>query len=120
MNYLLEEAEGPIREALERLVAKDEDVHPFIVIDKVGRPDIFVQFCTNHGVLLFDVPALKLYAQPTTVAFGALQAVTTLRASLGVRPEERVNIHEEDDQPSKGQKISLWEKITRIFAPAAG
>ena len=119
MNYLLEEAEEPIRKALEDLVARDEERHPYVIIEKVGRPDIFVQFGTYRGVLLFDVPRLGIIGDPTPVALGAVRTISTFAAAFGVRHDERVLIRDErDDRPKGGDKVSLWEKLTRMFSPA--
>lgn len=111
MNYLLAEAEEPIQRALERLVAKAEDLHPFVVITKVGRPDIFVQFATHKSALLFDVPALGIVLDPTTPKLGSVRAVLTLTLKLGVALDQRVLIHEKEDEPPRGEKIPLWKRL---------
>lgn len=118
MNHLLGEAEEPIRMALEELVEKDETRRPFVIIEKVGRSDIFVQFCTHRGVLLFDVPRLGIVADPTPLELAPMRAVSTLAAAFAVRHNERVLIRDETDRKSGGDKVSLWEKLTRIFVPA--
>ena len=111
MNYLLSEAEEPIRQALERLVAKDEKLLPFVSVEKVGDRNVFVQFCTKDGVLLFDVPKLKITAE-TTPEFGALNAVATLGLSLGVSLDERVSIFEEDQrEPPRVGNIPFWKRL---------
>jgi len=110
MNYLLSEAEQPIYEALVRLCAKDEALRPFVVVDKVGNKGIFVQFATKKGVLFFDVPLLKIYLEPVTPKHGASRAVSTLIGNLGVQPDERVLIHEEQDQDrTKGEPF--WKRL---------
>lgn len=110
MNHLLSEAETPIREALERLVAKDEKNRPFVVIDKVGCPDVFVQFATKHGVLYFDVPMILISLQPTEPEAGAILATAALSVALGVGQDERVLIHEEEDK-GRGKGLMFWKRL---------
>lgn len=118
MNYLLEDAEEPIRLALEELVKRDEARRPYVIVEKVGNPHVFVQFCTYHGVLLFDVPYLGITGDPTPLAAAPARAVSFLAVVFGVRHDERVLIRDErDDRPKGGDKISFWEKLTRIFSP---
>lgn len=113
MNYPLSESEEPIRQALERLVAKNERTLPVVVIEKVGNPKVFVQFATKGGVLYFDVPKLGIrLAEPaaySTPKLGAVNAVATLGVSLGVGLDERVEIYEEDQEP--GEHIPLWKRL---------
>jgi hypothetical protein len=111
MNYLLSEAEEPIRQALERLLEKEEDRHPFVVIEKVGNPDIFVQFAgSRKRELVFDVPRLRIVLEKTTPELGARRAVTTL-AGAGIRPDERVLISEEEDQDPPGRGLPFWKRL---------
>jgi hypothetical protein len=112
MNYLLSEAEEPIRQALERLLEKEEDRHPFVVIEKVGRPDIFVQFAgSRKRELVFDVPRLRIVLEKTTPELGARRAVTTLATPFGIRPDERVLVREEEDQDPPGRGLLFWKKL---------
>lgn len=112
MNYLLSEAEEPIRQALERLVAKDESTLPFVSVERVGDSKVFVQFATKDGVLYFDVPKLGIYLAETTPELGACNAVATLGLSLGVSLDERVSIYEEDQRPpSKGERVPFWKRL---------
>ena len=110
MNYLLSEAEDPIRRALERLVKKDVG-SAWIVVDKVGRPDIFVQFArrVKDGALCFDAPSLEIVLETTTPTAGAACAVASL-SLLGVAEDERVLIHEEEDKPPSGG-VSIWKRL---------
>jgi hypothetical protein len=111
MNYLLSEAETPIRQALERLVAKEEALHPFIIVEKVGRPDLFVQFAgSRQRGLLFDVPALRIVLEKTTPKEGAFRATAELIV-LGVLPDERVLIHEREDQEPPGRGVLFWKRL---------
>lgn len=112
MNYLLSEAEEPIRQALERLVEKDEGLHPFVIVDKVGRPDVFVQFAGSRSrALVFDVPLMRISAETTTPEAGAARAVAVLAASLGVLQDERVGIHEEEDTSGRWKGVPLWRLL---------
>jgi len=105
VNHLLAEAEEPIRQALERLIEKGEERHPFVVVDKVGRRSVFVQFARTRGTLHFDVPALRISLEEVTPETGAARAVEELTV-LGVLPDERVLIHEEEDEaPWKGDVV---------------
>jgi hypothetical protein len=111
MNHLLSEAEEPIFQALERLVAKDLKLRPFVHVSKVGRPDVFVQFArlVRNGVLCFDVPKLDIVLAPTTPSDGAKKAVVVLHLDLGVNMSERVLIREEGDG-SGGKGIPFWKR----------
>jgi hypothetical protein len=111
MNYLLSEVEEPIFQALERLVAKDIGLRPFVHVSKVGRPDVFVQFArlVRNGVLCFDVPKLEIVLAPTTPADGAKRAVVVLYMDLGVSMDERVLIREEEGG-SGGKGIPFWKR----------
>ena len=112
MNHLLSEAEEPIRQALERLVAKDEKRRPFVVIDKVGRPDVFVQFAVRprDRILCFDVPLVGVVLQPTDPESGAILATAALSVALGVGQDERVLIHEEEDK-GRGKGLMFWKRL---------
>ncbi len=113
MNYLLSEAEEPIRRALERLVEKDVRLHPFVIIDKVGRPDIFIQFAirVRDRALCFDVPALGIVLEETTPTVGATLGVEAFSAVFGLGLDERVLIHEEEDR-SSGRGIPFLKWLT--------
>jgi len=116
MNVLLSESVEPITAALERLMRKNEWYHPFVVIEKVGRPDLFVQFATNATVLLFDVPLLGIVLEPCrSPALGAQLAIARLR-NLGVRDDERILINEEDDKKS-GRGEPFWRKALAWLRP---
>jgi hypothetical protein len=111
VNYLLAEAEAPIRHALERLVEKDVRLHPFVIIDKVGRPDIFIQFAMRmrDRALCFDVPALGIVLEETTPAVGAVLGVEAFLAVFQLTPDVRVLIHEEEDKSSgRGVPFLKW------------
>ena len=109
MNYLLSEAEEPIRQALERLVAKDVGT-AHVIIYKVGRPDIFVQFAVRprDRILCFDVPLVGVVLQPTDPESGAIIATAALSVALGVGQDERVLIHEEEDR-GRGKGLMFWK-----------
>lgn len=111
MNYLLSEAQGPIFAALERLVAKDEELHPFVVVDRVGQPDVFVQFATRNGVLYFDVPKLEIKLEPVTPEEGSLRAVLTMIFHFDVGPNDRVLVHEEEDGGGMGRGEPFWKQV---------
>ena len=114
MNYLLSEAETPIRQALERLLEKDKSTHPFVVVNKVGRPDVVIQFAgSRQQPICFNVPLLGIAVEPMTPGAGAARAVDTLEFSLGVARNERVVIHEEEDSPSPWRG---WPFRRGIFA----
>jgi len=111
VNYLLSEAEEPIRQALERLLEKDDELHPCVVVDKVGRPSIFVQFAGGRErPLIFDVPLLRITFEEVTPEVGAARAVEEL-AALGVGPDERVVVHENEDGPPPWKGASFWKKL---------
>ena len=98
MNYLLSEAEVPIRQALERLLDKDDTPHSFVVVHKVGTPDVFVRFSGSKGApLLFEVPAFRISFEEVTPTEGAFRATTEL-IMLGILPDECVVIHEEEEE----------------------
>lgn len=112
MNYPLSEAEEPIRWALERLVAKDVGT-AWVVVDKVGNPDVFVQFArlVKTGALVFDVPLLRIVLEETTPEAGAARAVETLSGSFGIASDERVVVHEEEDGPPPWKGAPFWKRL---------
>jgi len=112
VNHLLSEAEEPIRHALERLVAKDIELRAFVVVDKVGNHDVFVQFArlVKNGALVFDVPLLRIVLETTTPE-AAARAVETLSASLGVAPDERVLIREENGEQPPWRGLPFWKEL---------
>lgn len=112
MNHLLSEAEEPIRQALERLIAKDIDKRPFVIVSEVGRPDVFVQFAmrVRDRVLCFDVPRLGIVTDPTEGPVDAAgRAFTTLVGSFGVPLDVRVLVLEEEGG-SGGRGVPFWKR----------
>ena len=131
MNHVLGEAEEPILKAIERLLKKDEDAHPFIVIDKVGRPDLFVQFAPCRAVyefripfvvtvklfkrsytgnVFFDAPPLGIYLEETPPERGARRAIEGLY-ELGLAAEDRIVIHEQEDEPPPWKGEPFWKRL---------
>lgn len=113
MNHLLAEAEEPIRQALERLVAKDIGRRPFVVVSEVGRSDLFVQFVmrVRDRALVFDVPRLGIVNEPTLGPEEAAGlAFTTFVGTFGTTLSTRVLILEEEDN-SGGKGIPFWKRL---------
>ena len=113
MNYLLSEAEEPIRKALERLMLKDEECLPYVFVEEVvrkneGIPKAFVQWCTKDGKLLFDVPWAKIVAEPMGIDVSVTRAIELLRG-VGVCDDERVLVIEDDQKkpPRDGERLGV-------------
>jgi hypothetical protein len=105
------ESQEPIKQALEHLTEKDEDVHPVVIVEKTDDTDLFVQFAIKNGAIYFDVPNFRITLEPVTPEMGAERAVAEL-AALGIQPDEEITIREEEDEASG------WENPIRRPRPA--
>ena len=115
MNCLLSEAEEPIRQALERLVAKDEGRLPYVFVEEVvqknaGIRKAFVQWCTKDGKLFFDVPWANIDGEQMSIDASVARAVGLLRG-VGVFDDDRVIIFEEDQNKGDGEPVPFWKKL---------
>lgn len=95
----LGDSEWSISKAVERLLEKDEGIHPFVVIHQAGNETVFVQFAgSKQRRLIFDVPREGIVARPTTLAEGPGLAIWSL-SRQGVRADDSIVILEHEDTP---------------------
>ena len=115
MNYLLSEAEEPIRQALKRLLKKNERRLPYVFVEEVvqkneGIPKAFVQWCTKDGQLLFDVPWAIIRGESVEIDASVILAIKLLRG-VGVCDDDRVLIVEDDQRKDDGEPIPFWKRL---------
>jgi hypothetical protein len=86
-----------ITEALERMMAKEKSVKPFVVVSDRATGK-FVQFAGSKGErLLFDVPALGIsFRTDDPIDAVAALACTKLRIDFKLPPQAELEIQEGD------------------------
>lgn len=80
-------------------MTKDEDRHPFVVVEKARDTQLFVQFAGSKSrPLVIDVPLLQIVLEKTTLDEGPAKAIRVLY-SLGLQAADVVVIREHEDTP---------------------
>jgi hypothetical protein len=101
----------PLTAALERMMAKDPAVHPFVIVE-ANNTDSFLQYCGSAGErLIFDVPQQEIQLECDNVAHAVLNAEQLIEKSWRLGDDDTVTIIEDEDNGIRRRAKAWLEKL---------
>jgi hypothetical protein len=104
----------PLTAALHRLIEKDDDRHPFVIVETVPKSAVFVQFCgARDAPLCYDCPPLGVFNDRCVLHIAVDRGIEGLRTQ-GVQPDDGLQIIESEDRPRGGIR-DLFRRLREAF-----
>lgn len=114
MTTTLSELEAPLTEALRRLISKDGDLHPFVIVETVPKSQVFVQFAgARDKPLCYDCPPLGVFNHRCMLDIAVHHGVEGL-LTQGVKETDELRIIESEDRPRWGIR-DLFRRLREAF-----
>lgn len=107
------ELREPLTAALRRLIAKEDELHPFVVAEERDGPRSFVQFAgARDRPLVYDCPPLHIYNERCMLDVAVERGIEGLERQ-GVEPASTVWIVESERRPRLD-----WRRFLQKLLPA--
>jgi dTDP-glucose pyrophosphorylase len=101
----------PLTAALERLMAKDPTVHPFVIVE-ANNADSFLQYAGSAGErLIFDVPQQDIQMECDGVAHAVLSAEQLIEKNWCLGDDDTVTIIEDENNGIRRRAKQWFEKL---------
>lgn len=104
----------PLTAALRRLIEKDDDLHPFVIVKPASTEGVFVQFAgAKNRPLCYDCPPLGVFNDRCMLDVAVDRGIEGLRTQ-GVQPDSDLRIIESENKPSGGIR-DLFRRLREAF-----